>query len=351
VTRGVHRHLREKCCAGPIGRAARAALLGALLGVALEAPCAKASAADVAVASSPGAAVPKIPVRIDSASCDESEMREIVAILRVELGAQLAGPLPGGEAYGVGIACSPDEVAVSLSAPARPTKTYTTSLRGAPPNVRARIVAITLAEAVRDLDRESESGAERLLPNAEADAHLATREPAPAGRSGAVQLGALGQASAFRNGGWLLGGGLRVEYRRDWVRCGIDAIVMTSAVDEGFTLGTAHALLSYGGLYAGWGGAMGRFLGQLGGGYALGMARLAGKASEPGSAAGSVQGVWAAPYAFGSLAWTISANFQIELRAQIGWVTSPVVGEVQGDRSFDLGSPWSTLQLAAAIAL
>src|SRR5271157_4113240 len=78
-----------------------------------------------------------------------------MAVLRVEIAARLVEGAATDAPYTIGLECADDAVTVTASAPARPDRTYRTSLLGAPIDVRPRIVALAIAEIVRELDRES----------------------------------------------------------------------------------------------------------------------------------------------------------------------------------------------------
>jgi hypothetical protein len=300
----------------------------------------------------------RAPVHIERSTCVSASRENVLAVLRVELPGQLVDDAPPGGAYEVAVDCSRAGVALSIAAPGGARKTYRMDLSGAPLGVRPRIVALTIAEIVRDFDYEppQEPSAPPSPPPA---ADTATREAVPPApdvsssappRNGPVLLSLLGEAATFRlDGRWLLGGGLRFEYARKWLSAGIDAVFLTA--DEGVSLGTARVLLPYASPYIGLGTGNGRLLARIGGGCAFGAASVSGHATDPGARAATISGAWIAPYAFAQLGLVATDVLRIDLRGQLGWVAAPVVGTVEGGADVDLGGLWTSMQLAAAFSL
>jgi hypothetical protein len=334
-------------------RRARSAA-GALVGVAFGVAASSAAAADL-----PEAPRPRTPIRVESDECPLVPPDELLAVLRVELpGRVLEGQVGGADAVEMAIECAGDTVLVHVSAPALPARTFRTNLKGVPPNVRARIMALAIAEMVRDLDRESGRAppAHAAAPaNETPRPTLAAMRPFAARVSPRVQLAALAQTSTFRlDGHWLAGGGLRFEYSVAEACAGIDAVLL--GTDRRFDFGTTQTLLSYASPYAGFLGVVGPVRVRLGGGFAFGVARLAGRASDPAFASGTLAGYWTAPYAFAAAAVAISDALRLDVRAQAGWVTSPVIGEVIGQGATAGGDArleglWTSAQAGLSLAL
>jgi hypothetical protein len=321
---------------------------------------ARAYAADASPTdASSGTGAPKTPVFVEPGTCAVAPHDDVVAVLRVELPAQLVESSPPAGAYHIAIDCSGAAVVLSVTAEGRANRAYRTALRGAPANVRPRIVALAIAEIVRELDGEAAraAAAERAAPApAPAAVVVDITPPTPdvvprvPHQNGPVYLGALGQATSFRlDGRWLLGGGLRFEYTREVLCAGIDAVLLTA--DERVSLGTAQVLLSYASPYVGLGGSTGPFQMRLGAGYALGAARLSGHATDPSAGAATVTGAWTAPYAFAQVALSVSDSLRLDVRGQAGWVTSTVVGEVEGGGDVNLAGLWTSVQIGAALSL
>jgi hypothetical protein len=302
----------------------------------------------------PASVASRAPVHVERSTCAAASREDVMAVLRVELPGQLVDDAGPGGAYEVAVDCSRAGMALSIAAPGGVRKTYRMDLSGAPAGVRPRIVALTIAEIVRDFDREPPQSApspppvDTTAPEAVPPApDAATRAPA---RSGPVSLSVLGEAASFRlDGRWLLGGGLRFEYARRWLSAGIDAVLL--AADEAVPLGTARVLLPYASPYLGLGTGSESLQARVGAGCALGAASLSGHATDPAARSASIAGAWIAPYAFGQLGFVVTDVLRIDLRAQAGWVAAPVVGTVQGGADVDLGGLWTSMQLAAAFSL
>jgi hypothetical protein len=284
--------------------------------------------------------------------CDAAPPGEVTAILRVELLDRLTEGPPPDDAYRATMRCAADTVEVSVAAPGGPARSLRTTVAGVPADLRARIVALAIAEIVRDLDRETP--APPPPPPPDAPARDRVEAPSPVVPSGppatrGIDLGAFAQASTFGSGGaWLSGGGLRFDYFGRHVCAGLAATVLT--MTERFELGTARAILSYGSPYVGWQERWGPVQGRLGAGYALGAARLSGAASGAAAFGGTTTGPWTALFAFGGLELLAIEALHVYAQGQFGWVTSPVVGEVAGGSSVALKGAWTNVQAGVALA-
>jgi hypothetical protein len=316
-----------------------------------------AASALVAVAASWSADAGATPVFIDRSTCRSVPRDDVIAILRVELPSQLVEGAPPDNAYVVTIDCAGATVALSISAVGRASRATHTDLAGAPPSVRPRIVALAIAEIVRDLDREAlrRPAPEPVVTVAAEPSSAPLPSPdSSTGTSravGPVLLGATGQASTFGlDGRWLLGGGLRFEYARGSLFCaGMDAVVLSA--DEHVSLGTAQVLLTYASPYVGLGVSAGPWQARLGAGYAMGVARLSGHAAAAGTDSATVAGAWMAPYGFGQVALAVSDSVRVDARVLAGWVTASVVGEVEGGGDVNLAGLWTGVQIGAALSL
>jgi hypothetical protein len=164
-------------------------------------------------------------------------------------------------------------------------------------------------------------------------------------------LGAFAQTSTFQHGGvWLAGGGLRFDYVYRRSCFGLDAALLTTT--ERFDpTGSARIVLAYGSPFAAWHERWGPLQTRLGVGYALGAARLSGQALDARAFAGTITGPWSAPYALAALALTLTDGLGVDARGRIGWVTSPVIGEVSGGGEAALRGLWASVEVGLAIAL
>ena len=288
-------------------------------------------------------------VYLEKSACDATSPFEVASVLRVELFNRLLDGAPRGEAYRVAIDCSSDIVVIAVRVPGGPSKSLQTNLAGAPANVRSRIVGLAIAELVRDLDREPRPippppAPPRPRPRDEPPA----RPPSPSSR--AVDLGAFASTATFQlKDVWLAGGGLRFDYAYQRFCAGLDAAVLTTT--ERFEQGTAQVFLSYVSPSVAWQETWGPARARLGAGYALGVARLSGYATVARAFAGTTTGAWTAPYAFASFALAITGGFSVDARGQLGWVASPVVGEVSGGPDVALEGLWVSVQAGVTIAL
>lgn len=292
------------------------------------------------------------PIHLDPSSCEATPFGDVAAILRVELYNRLVEGPPRQDAYRAALDCAGSIVVVSVTVPGGTTRSFRTDLGGTPANVRARVVGLGVAELVRELDREP-----ALPPPAPRPPPPPARvpdEPSPplhADRDRrVVDLGAFAQTSSFElDGAWLAGGGLRFDYADRRFAAGLDVALLT--MTDRFEPGTTQVLLAYGSPYAAWRERWGPVQTRLGGGYALGAARIRGHATDATAFAGTTTGPWSAPYAFAALRLMLTDDLSVDARGQLGWVTSEVIGQVAGASDVALEGAWATVQLGIAITL
>jgi hypothetical protein len=328
----------------------RACRLHALLGIAVVATgetfAGEARAGDSATSLAPSGDEPlKTPVHIERSSCKTVPITEVLGVLRVELAAQLVEwPLPD-KVYQVAIDCSDEVVVISVAMTKRETRSYRTNLTNAPSNVRPRIVALAIAEIVRDLDRESAKLALASPVRQEVPPPQTVLEPPPPkeGDTRPAQFGVFAAVSTFHfDGSWLAGGGPHFDYVYRWLCAGFDAALLEG--DHRFTTGIVRALLGYGSPYVAWRGVTG---------YALGAATVTGLGPS-NYLSSTLTGPWAAPYVFGALAFAVTHSITVDLRAQAGWVTMSVLGQVQrvpGGADVNLDGLWTSMQIGTAFTL
>jgi hypothetical protein len=288
-------------------------------------------------------------VYVEPIACDAAAPAEIVSVLRVELLGRLTEGPPRVDAYRVSVDCSGDVVELSVGVRGEATKSTLARLSGAPANIRSRIVALAIAELVRDMDRELPP-AEPPDPVSPGPVDRIALPPRAESPSRAIGLGAFAQTSSFAGHGmWLAGGGLRFDYFCRRLCAGFDATVASTT--ERFAQGTAQVFLSYASPYVAWREEWGRTHTLLGIGYALGAARLVGRATDARVFAGTTTGPFTAPYALVGLAIALTADFGLEARGQAGWVTLPVIGEVSGGPDVAVQGLWASVQAGLAITL
>jgi hypothetical protein len=294
--------------------------------------------------------VTKRPVFVERTTCEATSLDAVVSILRVELLGRFVDGPPPDDSYRAAITCSASIVGVTVGAPGGAAQSLRTDLSAAPANVRARIVALDVAELVRSLDAEPHP-ALSAAPPAPRSAELGPAPlPPPVPRAWPVGLGAFGQASSFPRGGvWLTGGGLRFDLVTRHVCAGFDVALLVA--DDRFAEGSVQTSLAYAAPAVAWRASWSAADVRLGAGYALGAARLSGHANDPRAFAGATTGPWTAPYLFAAFALALTGVVHVDVRAQAGWVSSPVVGEVAGSADLALEGPWVSGQLGLSLSL
>jgi hypothetical protein len=296
-------------------------------------------------------------VDVASGECNAAPRAQLTRLLRVELGARLREQ-PDPDALHVRIECTGPEVLVTALPSGAPARSQRLSLSGVPPSLRPRIVALQVAEIVRERDPPALQGgvrqaqARRPLPSpppASGEGEASSAAPAAAGLRDGVQLQLFAQASAHhRDGRWLAGAGGRVELGLFALRVGLDAVLAMRGDDS--ELGSDRALLGYLAPHVAWPLAAGRAGARLGVGYAIGFARITGQSDRPEAVAGTVTGPWMAPYALAAASYALGAAFALHVRAEAGWVALPVIGEIARARNVEISGLWTNLQLGAALA-
>jgi hypothetical protein len=295
-------------------------------------------------------APPKRPVAVERDTCDAVSLHDVGAILRVELFNRFVEGPPPGDAYRVAIDCAGDRIVIDVGAPGGASKSLRTTLAGTPGNVRSRVIALAVAELVRDLDGEPRPPLPAIPKEPRERDSVPPPAPGPDRANHAVALEAFAQTSSFKaNGVWLAGGGVRFDYARRRFCAGLGGAVLTTT--ERFDLGTAQIFLSYGSPYVAWRETWGHTQTRLGAGYAVGAARVAGHATEPRAFAGTTIGPFSAPYAFAAFAVALSRDVRIEGRGEAGWVTSPVIGDVSTGAGVALEGLWASVEVGVALAL
>ncbi len=300
------------------------------------------------------------PVIVESKGCESGAAAEVASILRVELLSRVVDSSLRRDAYRTTIDCAGDVVGVAVAAAGGATKGLQVSLARTPANVRSRIVALSIAELVRDLDREPHPAAasppmvESVAPPARQPAptevHTRADSPSSPVPEAAFMIAAFGQVTTFQlDGEWLAGGGLRLDYAaRRWC-AGVDAAVLTAR--ERFDPGTAQVVLGYGSPYVAWLARWARVQLRLGAGYALGAATISGHATDARAFGGTTTGPWTAPYALAAVSLALTGAVHLDAKGEAGGVTSPVVGNVTGGADVALKGFLASFQAGVTLAL
>jgi hypothetical protein len=277
---------------------------------------------------------------------------QVLPLLRVELGSRLL-VAPVQDAVRVRIECSVDAVLVSAWLVHAPPRSQRLNLTAVPASLRARIVALQVAEIVREQPAVAVDVGPPARP-APAPARPSRRltaidAPAQDALRDGLQLQLFAQASAYhRDGRWLAGAGVRVEHGLSALRFGLDAVLSTRG--DGSELGSDRVLCAYLAPHVAWRFSAGRTAVRVGVGQALGHAWIRGDSSDADAIAGSVNGPWAAPFVLAGASHALGAAFAVHVRAEVGWVVLPVIGEVARAEDVELGGLWTNLQLGAAFA-
>jgi len=294
------------------------------------------------------ASAPKLPVVLQTNRCEAVANAQVRAILRIEL----LGRVPddedasGGSAqrYAVEIRCGAHEFVVSVTPPTGSARDAQLSLGTLSPEVRARIVALTVAELVRDLDNRLPLADSPPTRESSAPAQAPERAGGPLWQTGAWIEG----ASFSLRAPWLVGGAARIDYGRGGLGVGLDAGALTGS--ERLSFGNTQTLLAYAAPHVDWRVQSRRIHHDLGLGVAVGAARVDGAPDVAGWQGSSTTGMLVTPFVMDHLAIEVARSFSVELTVRVGWTLGSVVGqEVVGQetdgRSVDLSGPWTSVGL------
>ncbi len=247
----------------------------------------------------------------------------------------------------VQVNCDSDKVVLLVSVDGR-SQTRSMDLRTISPSVRARVVALTAAELVREL------GALPPEPEPEPTPVATVDRPAPAPprrRTSVGELEGFFQAVQFDlDGNVLVGGGLRFAYTglKPW-RFALDFGASTS--QRSSELGSARLILAGLGARVGYTLPLGGLFIELGAGGRAGVARISGNAASDEAEAASVAGAWSAPFGFFGLDAPLGGSWRLGLDAEIGYVLLPVRGQVESGDDVEVAGLLTALGLGLAVEL
>jgi hypothetical protein len=291
-----------------------------------------------------GPALAAAEPRVTVEGCPESLSRGLERFVGIEL-----EPLSDGtREIDVQVGCGTDTVVLLISVDGQ-SQTRSMDLRAMAPSVRARMVALTAAEVVRELQ------ALPPLPPRKESEPIAVDDGSRAPRKRDDSVGELEgffQAAQFDlYGNVLLGGGLRFAYTdaRPW-RFALDFGASTYRYTS--ELGSVRLILASFGARIGHVVPLGSLALELGAGGRVGVARISGTpAAEEQVASGSVAGVWSAPFGFLGVAAPISGDWRVGADLEIGYVTSPVRGRVDEGDDVEVDELYTSLGLGVAVKL
>jgi len=286
----------------------------------------------------------RLSVNIDGGACSIVLVDEVLFLAKIELHNPIVeSPLAAD--CRVTVTCAGTRAAVVARTADGKGRVHETDLSEVSDSLRPRVVALAIAELVHEIE----------VTQAEPSRDDAARAAAPieiprAAPTRGIALAAFAHASNFRlDNKWLFGGGVGASLARGPLVAGIDAAIATR--DERFATGNAQVLLTYLAPTVGLRATSGRFGGQLGAGFALGIAHITGEAGDPRASGDTLTEFWGAPFAFGTISYVASDAISIGLRAHAGWVTLPVVGLVWNGPPIDIKGVWSGAQLGVTLAL
>ena len=296
------------------------------------------------------------PVYVEAGECNTAPLAQVLPLLRVELGDRLS-EAPELQDLRVRIECSGDDVLVTALPSDAPVRSQRLSLTAVPASLRPRIVALQVAEIVREHDLPAaQAGVQRAPSQQPSQPTPASTAPARASVApdtavlhDGLQLQLFAQASSYhRDGRWLGGAGVRVEHELFSLRAGIDGVFATRS--DASQLGTDRVVSAYLAPHLAWPFAAGRVAARLGIGHAVGFARISGDSGDPAVVAGTVSGPWMAPFVLAGASYALGPACALLVRAEAGWVVLGVIGEVARAKSVELSGLWTNLQLGAALA-
>ncbi len=283
----------------------------------------------------------ELPVLLSDAPCGGVDRAELRRLLAIELGSRLATkPLPQ-EGFTLRLECQTDTVTLVVAG-GQGEQLRTLHASDAAGEVGARLISLSLVEMLHEAERPAAPA--RPPPVAE------TAPPVEAprrDRARSMRLLALAQVLTPRLDGSLSGFGLAADYVAS---SPFSARLETafSRSERRFELGTTQTELATVTLAGGYTGALGPVRPRVMAGFRLGSARISGERSElPGTRESSVSGPWGGPLVSAGLGFVFFETLAFELGGEAGYVSLPVVGEVEGEDAIALDGYW----LAANVGL
>jgi hypothetical protein len=293
----------------------------------------------------------RVRLQLDGAGCTGLRLDDVLPFAQVEVGSRLA-EASDESADPVVVKCTGDRITISATGADKAPRSYRTDLTSTSPSVRPRIVAIAIAEVLHDLEivPRRPDAPNRVAPVIRRERAVEAPPPKPAPPKGATELSAFWQASRFQlDGRWLMGGGIRFDYAKQWWSAGLDA--GAAGRIENFEPGRVSTLLVYMSPYAAGRLVQGPLTVRAGAGYAFGVGQITGLASSSRVLRDKVTGPWGSPYALVDLGLALTDVFSIDVRGQVGWTGIAVVGQVEGGKEVDLKGFWTSVQIGLALTL
>jgi hypothetical protein len=298
---------------------------------------------------------PRPPVQLDLDDCIDGERDAIQRAVRIELGDD-APAIDDASAVLVRVECAANGIdggiVITVRQPGNPRRyRYALDWHAQPTDARPRLLGLAIAEAVDASRIELTAVPER----AASEPTVGPVARAPVARS-SWTLSVLGGQRSFAtdHGLGLLGLGLmpsrRLSHR---LRLALDVtvetttVVVPSGVLRAASLSSAPQI-SYellgrpgGGLHA-----------EIGAGVRIGVVRMVGE-SIPGAAlvAGRLVRPWFGPAATALVGFDLTPSVSLDASVELGAVTSGATARDLGQPVAVVGGPWTSLRVAATIAL
>ncbi len=294
-------------------------------------------------------------LHLESSTCPHTLVDEVQRFTRIELkNTNLSG---GESAPRVILSCS-EHVSLIRALVGGRESSRQLDLDLTEPALRPRVIALAIAELVRDTARGEAVEPPKVSPPVpvkpapDVEPVLSERPRAPA-TSRLVVLAKLENfGSSFQP---LSGGGLGFSHDVGRLVFGLGPSLTTG--QRNFAVGSVHVVAADLSLRLALRFPNRALPGEIGIGHALGLARLTGTAADSATNGatrvqpGFLTGAWAGPFLFGTLDVSVAEPLFLEVAAQVGVVTFPVSGEVAGESGVKLAGVWSGVSLGLGLNL
>jgi hypothetical protein len=303
-----------------------------------------------ATAQAQGAPLP--PVELKACACAGAPLEQVLPALRVELRERLSE----GEAltsYRMYARCEDGVLTVRVKSPDGTDHSFETRLQGTDDDVRARVVALAIAEIVRDLPAPISAPAPEKAPEParmEPKANMVREHAAGTqAKQPLFELGAFARVSLFsHNGTWLPGGGLTMAYRVGSLVLSVDGALLSK--HEDVDLGSARTRVGYAEPALAYARVFRHAEARLGAAFALGRVRLDGHAEHALDHDGTLRTPYLVPSAFALFAARVAGPLAPFLKLQGGYVLVAAVGELPGAKDPQIRGFCTSVSLGASYA-
>ncbi|HWZ89917.1 MAG TPA: hypothetical protein VNW92_13740 [Polyangiaceae bacterium] len=290
-------------------------------------------------------------LHIESSTCPHALLDDVQRFLHVELKSTRAAS--ADSAPRVILSCS-ERVSLIRVLINGKESTRQLDLEGTDAALHARVIALAIAELLRDTAR-----GEAVEPPPVAPALPPVEKPAPepppcpsvpARRPATSHLVAFARAENFGSSFQpLFGGGFSFSHELGQFSLGLGPTLATG--ERKVALGSVHVLAADLSVRLAYRFPKRAFTSEIGLGHALGLARLTGESSLSGTNADTVNGPWAGPFAFGTLDLNLAEPLFLEVAAELGVVTFPVRGLVAHGAAVEIAGLWSAASLGLGLNL